>query len=187
MSLKEAIAQYVQLSLEVEESFLNLAQPKLVKRGEVFLREQQVCRHLYFIEQGTVRIYHNDKGRDISTWFYLDGHFFSVWYSLVNRVESFEYLEATEDTTLYLFDYEKLNQMSTQYIGIETFRRRLIEVQLAFIDYFSKGFMFLTAKERYHMVLQHFPDLELRVSLGHIATFLGISQETLSRIRAGKG
>jgi CRP-like cAMP-binding protein len=182
----EAIAQYVNLSEEARHALAQVSQVKTLKKGELMLREQQVCRDIYFIEQGTMRIYHVDKGRDISTWFYLDNQFFSVWYSLVNRVESFEYVEATEDTTVHLLNYERLNEVSLQYAELERFRRMLMEEQLAYIDYFSKGFMFLTANERYQMVLDNFPGLELRVSLGHLATFLGISQETLSRIRAAR-
>jgi hypothetical protein len=51
---------------------------------------------------------------------------------------------------------------------------------------YSKGYMFLSAKDKYQLLNEYFPNIELRVKLGQIASFLGISQETLSRIRAGK-
>jgi hypothetical protein len=55
---------------------------------------------------------------------------------------------------------------------------------LIFLDEFNKGWSFLSAKEKYQTLLFYFPDIELRVKLGYIASFLGISQETLSRLRA---
>ena len=78
---------------------------------------------------------------------------------------------------------EQLYQESPQF---ERFGRKMYEQQLAYLDAFYKGYLFMTAKERYDLLLSVFPDVTQRVNLGHIASFLGISQETLSRIRAKK-
>jgi len=68
--------------------------------------------------------------------------------------------------------------------AFERFGRILMEEQLAFIDYYFKGVLFMTAKEKYSLLLSYFPDITQRVNLGHIASFLGITQETLSRLRS---
>ena len=91
-----------------------------------------------------------------------------------------------EDGTLLEISYEGMQDLYAQFARFERFGRVLMEEHLAFIDHFSRGYMFLSAKERYQQLLISFPDIELRVKLGQIASFLGISQETLSRIRSGK-
>ena len=73
-----------------------------------------------------------------------------------------------------------------EYRQFEGFARLLAEEQITFTDQFFKGYMFLSAMEKYQLLLQYFPDIELRVKLTYIASFLGISRETLSRIRAQK-
>ncbi|MBO6516739.1 MAG: Crp/Fnr family transcriptional regulator [Bacteroidia bacterium] len=156
-----------------------------LKKGELFLREQQICQHLYFLDSGVVRIYHTDKGKEISTWFYNEDQFFTTWYSFVNKVPGFEYLEAVTSCKVFALSYENLTQLCTLHPEFEAVRRNILEEQLAFIDYFSKGYMFLSAKERYQHLLAYFPSIELHVKLMHIASFLGISLETLSRLRSG--
>ena len=66
---------------------------------------------------------------------------------------------------------------------MQEFGRLMVEEQLTFLDYFYRGFMFMSAKEKYNLLLSIFPDVTQRVNLGHIAAVLGISLETLSRIR----
>jgi len=87
---------------------------------------------------------------------------------------------------LFSFEYYDYKKLIETYPKFERFSRLLAEEQLAFIDLYSKGYMFMSAKEKYQLLLSNIPDIELRVKLGYIASFLGISQETLSRIRSSK-
>ncbi len=77
---------------------------------------------------------------------------------------------------------EKVNCLNNHFILLG----KLIEEQLVYIDTYSKGYMFLSAKEKYDKLLSFFPDIDQRANLGYIASMLGISQETLSRIRGEK-
>ena len=112
--------------------------------------------------------------------------FLTSWYSFYSQVQSFEYIETLEDSVVYAIDYTQYQKLLEQFPSMERFGRLLAEEQMAFLDNFSKGYMFLTAKEKYQLLLSIYPNVELHVKLGHIASFLGISQETLSRIRARK-
>lgn len=150
------------------------------------LSDGQTCRKLYFLEKGTLRTFYYHMERDITSWFYKEGNLMSSWYSFYNQTPGFEYIETLEDTTLWAISYQKYQQLLQRSFEFQQFGRLLAEEQVAFIDYYSKGYMFLSAKEKYNLLIAHFPDIELRVKLGHIASYLGISQETLSRIRAGK-
>ena len=150
------------------------------------LKEHQYCRKLYFVEEGIFRTFYHYNGKDITSWFYPEGHFVTSWHGFLRQEASFEYVEALENSKVYAIEYDAYQQLFKRFPEFERFGRLLIEEQLAFIDSFSQGYMFLPAKKRYELLLAYLPDVELRVKLGHIASFLGISQETLSRIRSQK-
>lgn len=84
---------------------------------------------------------------------------------------------------MYAITYDKYQKLIADFPAFGNFARLLAEEALAFLDYFSKSWSFLSASEKYALLQQYFPNIEQRVKLGQIATFLGISQETLSRIR----
>ncbi|OJJ19078.1 hypothetical protein BKI52_19880 [marine bacterium AO1-C] len=157
-----------------------------VPKNTLVLSDGQTCRKLYFLERGTLRTFYYHMERDITSWFYKEGNFMSSWYSFYNQQPGFEYIETLEDTVFWSVSHQKYQQLLQASFEFQQFGRLLAEEQVAFIDYYSKGYMFLSAREKYNLLIEYFPDIELRVKLGHIASYLGISQETLSRIRAGK-
>lgn len=157
-----------------------------VKQGHKLLEQEQRCQRLYFVEQGVVHNYYYHNGRKVTSWFYAENNFVTAWYSFYSQNASFEEMQCLDNCTLYATTYDKFQKLIADSPAFGNFARLLAEESLAFLDYFSKGWSFLTAKEKYELLLQYFPDIEQRVNLGHIASFLGISQETLSRIRGGK-
>ncbi len=161
-------------------------QHNIVAKSQILLKENQYCRRLYFLESGTIRTYYYAKDKDVSSWFYQEGQFFAAWASFYSQQPSYEYIEALEECSVYFIDYYSFNQLLDTHPQFERFGRILAQDLTVFIDQFSKGYMFLSAKEKYDLLLSIFPDITQRVNLGHIASFLGISQETLSRIRKTK-
>ncbi|MCP4438612.1 MAG: Crp/Fnr family transcriptional regulator [Aureispira sp.] len=184
--LLENISSKVPLSKDLEETIIAKFKLEEFPKNQLLLKEQQYCRRLYFLEEGTVRTFYYEKEKDISSWFYNEGHFFASWYSFYSQQPSFEYIESLEESKIYSIDYFEYQKLLETIPAFERFGRLLAEEQTAFIDLYSKCYMFLSAKERYNLLLHNFPDIELRVKLGYIASFLGISQETLSRIRSRK-
>lgn len=185
-SLVKQISLKVNLSPQLKQAIEAAFVCEEIPRKVQLLKEFQYCQKLYFLAKGTVRTfyYHNEK--EITSWFYNEHTFFSSWYSFYTQQASFEYIETMEDCLVYSIHYEKYQKLLEQYAHFERFGRLLAEEYTAFIDQYSKGYMFLSAKEKYQLLLDYFPDIELRVRLGDIASFLGITQETLSRIRAQK-
>lgn len=170
-----------ELALTIRETFST----EQHKKGSLLLEQGHYCRKLYFLNKGIVRSFHYDKGKDISSWFYKENDFVTSWHSIINHQPSFDNLEVLQDcTTLHSISIERYNDLMDQFPAFQKFGRKLAEIQLAFLDYYSRGYGFLSAKERYDLLINHFPDIELYVKLGHIASYLGISQETLSRIRS---
>ena len=110
--------------------------------------------------------------------------FFTSWYSFINRKPSFEYIEALEESTVHWITKEKYERLLSSHPKFEKFGRLLVEDQMSFLDLYFKGFLFMAAKEKYDLLTSTFPEVTQKVNLGHIASLLGISQETLSRIRS---
>ena len=177
------IKLYINLSKEAEDEILDLALIEEVPKGHLLLKEGKTCERLYFIERGTIRTYHYQDGKDITYWIYPDNSIATSWHSYILRKPASEYIEATESTTLISLTYNQWQELYLKYPKLERFGRLILEEQMALLDDFFKGYYFLTAKEKYQLLTTAFPSITQRANLGHIASMLGISQETLSRIR----
>lgn len=154
-----------------------------VDKGKVLLNVGSRADYLYFIEKGILHNYYYHNGKKITSWFYVEGQFITSWFSFYTRKGSFEEIEALENALLYRISYTDYQKIITDFPDFGNFARQLNEDMLVAIDLFSKSWSFLSAKERYELFQNYFPKTESRVKLGLIASFLGISQETLSRIR----
>ncbi|MGI9550919.1 MAG: Crp/Fnr family transcriptional regulator [Aurantibacter sp.] len=154
------------------------------KKGEKILIHGNRANYLFFIDEGILHNYYYHNGKQISSWFYPENQFITAWSSFYAQKQSFEEIECLEDCVLYKISYKNYQKLIADFPSFGNFARLLAEEMLAFLDEFSKGWSFLSAKEKYQLLLSYFPDIELRVKLGYIASFLGISQETLSRLRA---
>jgi CRP-like cAMP-binding protein len=155
-----------------------------VKKNELLSKEGQVCNKLYFIEKGMGRSYYIKKdGKEITQWFFGEGQFMASAESFFKQSPSFYSLEILEDATLYSISHEKMEILLDKYHRMEKFIRLLSTDIFIKITNKLNAIQFHTAKERYNYMLSEFPDIAHRISLGHIASYLGMTQETLSRIR----
>ena len=177
------IKQYVAISKDAEMDIANQAQIETLPKGHVILEEGKTCKRLYFISEGTVRTYHYQDGKDITYWIYPEHSIVTSWHSYILRKPASEYIETTEATTIISLTYDQWQELYLKYPVLERFGRLILEEQMALLDDFFKGYYFLTAKEKYELLVKAFPTITQRANLGHIASMLGISQETLSRIR----
>lgn len=177
------IKQYINLSEAAELEINNSLLEQNVKKGTVLLEEGKTSNRIYFLKKGTLRGYYYFKGKDITHWVYVEESMVTSWHSFIRQDPAEDYLEATEPALLESLTYEQLNSLYSKYPELERFGRIIIEDQIALIDQFYKGFYFLSAKEKYQALIAVFPSVIQRANLGHIASMLGISQETLSRIR----
>lgn len=184
--LLKLIQTKIPLNEASKEQFKSHFKYQKIDKGTLLLEENKYARRLYFMERGLARTFYYEKGKDITSWFYPEGQFFTSWYSFYNQKISFEYIETLEDCELYMIDYFSYQQLMDDDPKFDRFGRLLAEEQLSFLEYYSKGYMFMSAKEKYDWLLSFLPNVTQRVNLGHIASLLGISQETLSRIRREK-
>jgi CRP-like cAMP-binding protein len=157
------------------------------KKGETILEEGVVCRAVYFVEQGYLRTYYNrEDGSTVNLNFTFEGEFTSNLKSAIGREPSKLSIDAGEDTLLSIFDLDKLSpEMKTQPLVSQFIRRTTIQMLLA-SETRGNLLKIYSPAERYQYIEQKIPHILQRVSLSRLASFLGVSRETLSRIRAKK-
>jgi len=173
-------------SLELMQQLAEIAKVASMPKGSLLVKEGQIAHRLYFLEKGTARTFYYHNAKDITSWIYGEFSPFTTWSSYLDATPSFENLEIVEDAVVISFTKNDLEKLYLNNAQFERFGRKMMEQQLSYLDAFYKGYLFMSAKERYDLLLSTFPDVTQRVNLGHIASLLGISQETLSRIRAKK-
>ena len=184
MNITDFLITLVPFSDDELNDILPHFEKEYVKKNQVLIKEGQVCNKLYFVEQGMGRSYYlKEDGKEVTQWFFGVGNFMSSADSFFKQSPSFYYLEILEDSILYSISHEKMDLLLAKYHKMEKFIRLLSIEMFTKIVHKLNAIQFQTARERYDYMISEFPDISHRVSLGHIASYLGMTQETLSRIR----
>lgn len=157
--------------------------PRQLTKGQFLLKEGQVCKHIYYLENGYLRTFCNKDGKEINTDFSFENSFVTNLKSLRTELPSDCYIQAGEATIVWEFGKEDLLNLYTQSSEIESFGRKLLEQLLIAQEEHTHLFKLYTPTERYHHVAKHHPQLLQRISLSQLSSYLGIARETLSRIR----
>lgn len=177
---------YTPVSEALKSALQTAFSEKTVTKGTEIIREGQYCRHFYFIEKGLFRSYFLHEGKERTYWFHAEDQFFTAWYSFYLTRPSFETVEAVEPSTVYAISKTDFDALADTHREFGRFARLFIQNHYAMMDYATKIFQDLSAKEKYAMLLESMPSIDQRARLGDIASFLGMSQETLSRLRGKK-
>lgn len=158
----------------------------IIPKGTVIQKVNRYSKRLLFIESGLFRIFYVEDGKDITHFFFDENYFIAPINSIYfNKSERYEW-ETLETCTVKIIQFEDFLKLGEQY-------PKLIRIGLDFsiqmLDLFSQKLnllQFQTAADRYSIFLEMYPNLNNRVSLGSVASFLGITQPTLSVIRSKK-
>ncbi|GAB3320773.1 Crp/Fnr family transcriptional regulator [Larkinella ripae] len=155
-------------------------------RHDYFNFQNSVCRQVGFILKGLFRVYYVDpKTEQEHNLYFIPEHaFLTSLKGMLTQMTCPYLIEALEDAELMVIDRDHLQQLYAQSHGWERFGRLLAEQYFMFNQSRSESLLTQSAEERYTDLLNHFPDLLNRVSLGHISSYLGIKGPSLSRIRA---
>ena len=184
MSLTNYLKNTVPFPSEELADILSFFERESVQKNKPLVKEGQVCTKLYFIEKGVGRSYSlKEAGKEVTQWFFVEGQFMSSIESFFQRSPSFYYLEMLEDAVLFSITREKLDLLFARYHNMEKMGRLLSTEMLTKVVNKLNAIQFQTARERHDYMLNEFPDIANRVALGHIASYLGMTQETLSRLR----
>lgn len=154
------------------------------KKGHLLLKAGQVSDKIYFINSGLIRGYYIKDGRDITTGFMKELDFALSPISFFGRQEPFEYLELIEDSSLYALSRDNLNYLYDTFIEFNRVGRSLVEEYYVRSEIRTHFMRVNTAEEKYKIFLNNYSGILNRINNKDIASFIGITPETLSRIRA---
>lgn len=174
------------LSLKAKEALTQKMQKVQVEKGNFLISESSICQHLYFLEKGALRGFYYLESKEITHWFSFENDFVTSFHSFITRKPSVENVQAIEDCTLWSIGKDSLEDLYNKFPEIERLGRLACEQYYIRLEERYVNAQFKTAAERYKELLETKTDLLLRLPLGYIASYLGISQETLSRIRSKK-
>ena len=181
--LSEDINQFSAMSPACQELLFEGVEAEYLHKGKTLLKEGQVCRNIYFIEHGQLRTFYNKNGREINVNFSFENNFTTNLKSFLTATPSDYYIKANEPTTVWIFNKDHLEYLYGKSCEIESFGRKLLEKLLIKNVEHGNLFKIYTPAERYHYIEKYYPELLQRVSLSQLSSYLGISRETISRIR----
>jgi len=174
------------LSPEVMDVYTAAWEHWVLPKDHVLLREQQVCDYIFFIKKGIARIFYHKNDREITEWFALDENFFLSIVSFFERTPSQLIIKLLEPSEVLGIHHNKLMELAASHHEIETLFRKMLAGSLILSQHRMNAIQFETAQQRYGRLLASSPEIIKRVPLSYIASFLGVTMETLSRIRSSR-
>ena len=154
------------------------------RKGHILIEAEKTEQYIYFIKKGIVRAYADKTNGPVTFWFGKEGDTIVSMRSYVANEKGYENIELLEDCELYELKTKDLRSHFETDIHLANWGRKFVEKELLKTEERLISMQFNTATERYHELMRTEPDLLMRVQLGYISSYLGISQVSLSRIRA---
>jgi len=173
-----------QMDEVMTEKVRSLTKMTEYKSGAFILKEGQVCNKACQVWEGLVRSYYMNDGKDITSRFMEEGDIITSWPSYYKQQPGNEFIEATEDTILLCLNYTDIQKLYSEMPEFNIVGRRQVEHAFFLAEQRTQMLRKHTAEEKYKFFLENHPTLLQRVPLKHIATYLGMNEETLSRIRS---
>jgi CRP/FNR family transcriptional regulator, anaerobic regulatory protein len=167
----------------LKDHLQNILKRKEFSRKERVLKEGQVCRNVYFIEKGLFRCYSIKNGAEICSWFMKEQDVCIAVESFLRQQPSQEFIEAMEDSTVHFITYEELQHIYRNFPEFNFTGRVLTEQYYMLSEQRSSSMRLQRSHERFAWLSERFPELLQRVPAKHIASYLGITEVTLSVIR----
>jgi CRP-like cAMP-binding protein len=169
------------------EQLVSAFQAKKVKKNEILISKGEICRYTYFVHKGAIRAYFiADDGQEATRYIALENQFITTIHSFISQTPTNEFIQATEDTELLSISYTDFKQV----ISVTTLARDLYikQLEVAYVTnhWRLESFLKMGAKERYAFLLKTNPAIIQRISNKIVASYLGITQESLSRLKAQK-
>ncbi|TMI74583.1 MAG: Crp/Fnr family transcriptional regulator [Bacteroidetes bacterium] len=172
------------LSEALSERIKSIAKISSHRKGDIILAEGQVCSKACLIVKGLVRFYYINEGKDITSRLMAEGDIISSWLSYYTQKPSNEFIAAIEDTELVCMEYSSIQKLFAELPESNIIGRKETEHAYYLSELRTQMLRKHTAEEKYKYFLDNHPQLMTRVPLKHIASYLGMNEETLSRVRS---
>lgn len=156
-----------------------------IKKGGLLVKHGDIVKSIYLVKSGLLRQFYLKEGRDISEHFASEGQGLMCIKSMFENRPSEMMIEALENSIVYTLPYYELIKLADTYPAFHTFIRKSHEYSLILSQEKADSWRFEKSSERYNRFLREFPEVAKRASIQHIASYLLMTPESLSRVRAG--
>ena len=180
--LIDYINKYTKLDKDAIAELEKRAEIETYKKGELVLDVGKVCNKIWYIKSGMVRKFHLYNGKEVTIWIHCENEIITSLHSYFHKSATSEYIQACETTELIGINRENSEKLA-KFPQFVTFSNALMGEQFASVDLVTREFAQMDAKQRYEYLRRIAPNMIRRAKLGYIASIIGITQETLSRIR----
>ena len=167
--------------LDILESVLV---PMKFTKGEIILKEGDVCEHIYYVERGLTRQFYFKNGKELTEHIGVEHSIVMCIESLFKEKPTYLQLEALEPTLVYAMPKHRLEEVALHNVNIQILYRKMLEESLIISQVHADMLRFETAQDRYLKLCKQSPQVVLRAPLVYVASYLQMTPETLSRVRA---
>jgi signal-transduction protein with cAMP-binding, CBS, and nucleotidyltransferase domain len=181
--LIDVINSFQKLDRETEAAIQRFFIVEKFEKNELIIEEGKICKKVYFIKSGAIRRFCFENEEEVTKWIYTDNQFVTSMSSFFEQRPSFEIFQACEETIVYSLSYSD-EQLLLEYPLFLKFHLKQLRHYLSKINEFHHLFRVMTAEKKYLFLLESFPQIIQKAKLKYIASLIGVSQETLSRIRS---
>lgn len=181
---RELARKYSTMTHDELDALESILVPQKYAKGQMIINEGQVCDSIYYIERGLIRQFYFKNGKQITEHLGEDHTIFMCIESLFREEPTKLQVEAIEPTIVYAIPKQKLEQVALHNVNIQILYRKILEESLIISQVHADLIRFETAQARYKRMCKLNPQVILRAPLVYIASYLQMTPETLSRVRA---
>ena len=177
----------IELSIEAEEYLFLISKEKTVPKGSTLIREGQTVNKIFYVTSGCLRSYCTDKnGKEHTLLFAIKNWWISDYIAIYSNEYATLTVECLSEANIIEFNAKEMDGILTRFPEFEPFQRGNLERHIVSLQKRILNQLQLSAAERYDLFLEQYGDIEKFAPNYHIASYLGITQESLSRIRVNK-
>ena len=185
--LKAYFSNNFQASTIEIEQLVSVFTEKIAQKNEILISKGEPCWYTYFVCKGSVRAYFiDDNGQEATRYIAFENQFITTVHSFISQTPTNEFLEGTEQSVLIQISYGDFKKITEETALGRVLYQKQLEAAYIINHWRLESFLKMPAKQRYDFLLQTNPAIVQRLSNKIVASYLGITQESFSRIKAKK-
>ena len=181
---RELARKYSTMTHDELDILVSVLVPMKFAKGEIILKEGDVCEHIYYVERGLTRQFYFKNGKELTEHIGVEHSIVMCIESLFKEKPTYLQLEALEPTLVYAMPKHRLEEVALHNVNIQILYRKILEESLIISQVHADMLRFETAQDRYLKLCKQSPQVVLRAPLVYVASYLQMTPETLSRVRA---
>lgn len=171
------------MSIELREHLINVLKSKELSRKDYLLKAGHVCHNIYWVQKGVLRLFYLKNEADISTWFLKEGDIAISVKSFFHQNSSTEFIQALENVEVWYISYQELLKCIEKFPEFLMISWLITQKYYIISEQKQEPLRMARAQDKYHYLLEHLPELLLRIPSKYLASYLGINETTLSKIK----